>query len=278
MYLYDYHMHSLNSSDGKNSISELCAAAIASGLKEIAVTDHFEPTMGNEKYPFYKPGNYFLDMLKARLVHGDLKIKYAVELGQPHLYPEYSQKLLEDYPYDYVLASVHRMLNNVDFGDVAYNPENVYFYCNRYLNELKLLAQWNKFDCVGHLDLVKRYASNYNTKADLMDYRERLEDILKILISSGKGIEVNTSGLRQAAGECLPGLNIITLYRELGGEIITIGSDAHSAEEVGKGIADAIELIKEAGFNYMTVFTGRQPSMVKISDKPTLHSLDKQSA
>ncbi len=277
MYLYDYHMHSTNSSDGKSTISELCAGAIAAGLEEIAVTDHFEPSLGNEKYPFYKPGSYFLDILKARLVFGrEIKIKYAVELGQPHIYPEYSQKLIEAYPYDYVLASLHRMRNNKDFGDITYNAANVTFYCIKYLNELKSLAQWNKFDCIGHLDLVKRYASGNGTKADFMDHRDKLEEILTMIIQNGKGIEVNTSGLRQSAGECLPGFDIISFYRQLGGEIITVGSDAHIAGDVGKGIKDAIEIIQRAGFNYMTVYTGRQPSMIKLSDKSSSRQFSKQ--
>lgn len=272
-------MHSVNSSDGKSTISEMCAGAIAAGLLEIAVTDHFEPSLGKENYPFYKPGNYFLDMLKARLVFGrEIKIKYAVELGQPHIYPEYSQKLIESYPYDYVLASAHRMRNNKDFGDIVYNESNVAFYYVKYLNELKSLAQWNRFDCLGHLDLVKRYASNYGIKTNITDYRERLEEILKIIIPNGKGIEVNTSGLRQSAGECLPGLELISLYRQLGGEIITVGSDAHNAEDVGKGIKEAIEIIQLAGFDYMTVYAGRQPVMVKISEKPTGIHIGKQPA
>lgn len=279
MYLYDYHMHSHNSSDGQSSISEMCVRAIASGLQEIAVTDHFEPSLGNEKYPYYNAGHYFFEMLKAGSIFGkELKIKCAVELGQPHLYPEYSVRLIESNPYDYVLASAHKMRDNQDFGEITYNAHNVPAYCIRYLDELKSLADWNKFDCIGHLDLVKRYASQYHTKADLMDYKQRLEEILKTVIQNNKGIEVNTSGLRQSAKECLPGFDIIKFYRQLGGEIITVGSDAHCADDVGKGIAEAIELIKLAGFNYMTVFTNRQPSRIKISEKPSSYHFDKQSA
>lgn len=279
MYLYDYHMHSQNSSDGKDTISEMCAVAIASGLREIAVTDHFEPSPGNEEYLFYKPGNYFLDMLKACFVFGkDLKIKYAVELDQPHIFTRYSQKLIETHPYDYVLASAHKMADGTDFGDITYDTGNVDYYYTRYLDELKALALWNKFDCIGHLDLVKRYASKYGITVRLMDYREKLEEVLKIIIRNGKGIEVNTSGLRQSAGECLPGLDIIRSYRQLGGELITAGSDAHTAKDVGKGIREAAEMIELAGFSHMTVFTGRQPSMVKISEKPSRFHIGKQPA
>ena len=279
MYLCDYHMHSLHSSDGKSPISDMCVQAIASGLKEIAVTDHFEPSAGNEKYPSYKPENYFLDMSKANSLFGkEIKIKCGVELGQPHLYPEYSLKLIQSNAYDYVLASAHRMRSNKDFGDISYTPENVSFYCDRYLQELRTLAQWNQFDCIGHLDLVKRYASKFNVKANLMNYKERLEEILKLIICNGKGIEVNTSGLRQSAGECLPGFDIISFYRQLGGEIITVGSDAHAAEDVGKGIGEALEIIKLAGFQCIAVYAGRQPSMIKISDKASVYHFSKQPA
>lgn len=279
MYLYDYHMHSLNSSDGRSTISEICVSAIMSGLNEIAITDHFEPSLGNENYPYYKPENYFLDILKASFIFGkEIKIKYAVELGQPHIYPEYSLKLVEANPYDYVLASVHRMRDNRDFGEITYNAENVSSYCIKYLDELKSLAQWNKFDCIGHLDLVKRYASKFNVKVDFMNYKDMLEEIFKIIIQNGKGIEVNTSGLRQSAGECLPGIDIIRLYRQLGGEIITVGSDAHTAVDVGRGIREAIEIIKLAGFNFVTVYTSRHPSMIKISENSSIYHFNQQPA
>ena len=279
MYLYDYHTHSLNSSDGKSTVSELCVNAIASGMKEIAVTDHFEPSMGNEAYPYYNAKNYFFDIQWVKAIFcNELKIKFAVELGQPHLFPEYSQKLIDSNPYDYVLGSAHKMRKGKDFGEIAYSTENVSFYCNKYLDELESLAEWNQFDCIGHLDLIKRYASKFNVKADLMKYQERLAEILKTIIHNGKGIEVNTSGLRQSAEECLPGLDIIRLYRQLGGEIITVGSDAHIANDVGKGIREAIELIKLAGFKYMTVYTCRQPSMIKIAEHTPVYQVTTISA
>jgi len=267
MYLYDYHIHSHNSSDGRNSVSDICDNAIAAGLKEIAIADHFEPAMGNEKYPWYQPRSYFFDTLKARSIfEGRLEVKCAVELGQPHRYPEYSLKLVESHPYDYVLASVHRLRADKDYSEIAYTRENVSAYCTEYLEELKLLAEWNKFDCVGHLDLIKRYAARNGVAVKFMDYRDGLEEVLKILIENGKGIEVNTSGLRQRAGECLPGPDIVKLYRQLGGEIITVGSDAHFSRDVGKGIKEAVGMIKLAGFDYVTSYNKRKPTQIRISD------------
>jgi histidinol-phosphatase (PHP family) len=253
--------------------------AIAAGLKEIAITDHFEPSSGNEEYPYYRPENYFFDVLKAKAIfQKKIKIKTGIELGQPHLYPEYSLKLIQAHQYDFVLASSHKMQDNIDFGEIIYSEENVSAYCIKYLSELKALAQWNQFDCIGHLDLVKRYASKFNVKANFMDYRDKLEEILKIIIQNGKGIEVNTSGLRQSAKECMPGLDIIGFYRQLGGEIITVGSDAHTAADVGKGIKEAIEIIRLAGFEFMTVFENRKASMIKISEKSSVYNFSKQPA
>lgn len=279
MYLYDYHMHTRHSTDARNTIHEMCVKSIALGLKEIAITDHFEPTFGNEEYESYKPDKYFLEIQEAKLCFGkEIKIKSGIELGQPHTYPEYLQKLIEMYSYDYVLSSVHKMKDDIEFGEIQYNDQNASHYCLKYLDELKALTIWNKFDCIGHLDLVKRYASKYNTKAAFLDYKERLEEVLKIIIFNGKGIEVNTSGLRQDAKECLPNLDIISFYRQLGGEIITVGSDAHCADDVGKGIKEAIEIIKLAGFNYTSVYTKRQPFMIKIANKSSVYDFSKQSA
>lgn len=279
LYLYDYHMHSLNSTDGHDKILAMCERAVGQGLREIAITDHFEPSLGNESYQVYDAEKYFFEIAQARRrFEGKLLIKTGVELGQPHLYPKYSLKLTEEFHFDYVLASAHKMANNVDFGEVNYTRENLSIYCLRYLDELRNLALWNRFDCLGHLDLVKRYATINNLKINLLDYKEKLAEILRIVIENGKGIEVNTSGLRQSAKECLPDFDIIRFYKQLGGEIITIGSDAHTADDVGKGVRSAIEMIQCAGFNYMTIYTNRRPFMVKITNKSAAFSIREKLA
>lgn len=279
MFLCDYHMHSDNSTDGNNTIEQMCAAATKVGLNEIAISDHFEPTTGNENYSWYNKEKYFREIQKANeLYNKELKIKRAVELGQPHLFQESSLKLITSNPYDYVLGSAHKMADNVDFGDLRYNAENLTEYCNKYLDELENLAGWNQFDCLAHLDLIKRYAAKFNLSTRLIDYKDRMETILRTIIYNGKGIEVNTSGLRQLAKECLPGLDIIEFYKQLGGEIITIGSDAHNSDDVGKGIMEAVELIRNAGFKYITIYNDRKPEMIKISYKRSVYFVPQKTA
>lgn len=277
-YLYDYHMHSTNSIDGRNSVMELCESAVDKGLSEIAITDHFEPMSGNENCRQYSPERYFIEVEKAReRFDGKIRVKTGVELGQPHNFKETTSRLLDSYSYDYILASLHKLADGRDFYEMDYSTIKLDDLCEVYLKELEQLASWGRFDCIGHLDIIKRYATDfYKSRITLISKFELLKRVFKIIIPMGKGIEINTSGLRQAPKETMPGLDVLKLYRNMGGEILTVGSDAHSAEDQGKGLNEAMELAAEAGFRYITVFDSRKPSFVRISEKPAVHSIDKK--
>ncbi|WP_139264136.1 hypothetical protein [Clostridium magnum] len=118
---------------------------------------------------------------------------------------------------------------------------------------------------MGYIDLIKRYSiDQYRTRVTLMTQQELMKEVFKILISKGKGIEINTSELRQAPKETMPGIDVLKLYRELGGDVLTIGSDAHYAQDVSKGLDIAIESAKQAGFKYLTLFNNRIPEYIRI--------------
>lgn len=269
MYLYDYHLHSTHSTDGNHSIMEICERARRLGLKEIALTDHFEPTQKRTKYPPYQARDALTEVLEAKeYFKKNLKVKFGVEMGQPHRFQESSRELLSKNPFDFVLASAHKSDGDVDFGDLDYTRIDILQYTRKYLRELKSLVEFEDFDCVAHFDLVKRYAARMGVKIRLLELKEEVREVLSLIIQKGKGIEVNTSGLRDFAKTCLPDLDIIRLYRNLGGEIITVGSDAHYAQDVGKGIQEALEIIKIAGFRYITTFEERKPNFVPIETKP----------
>jgi histidinol-phosphatase (PHP family) len=268
-YLSDYHLHSLNSEDGHSTVEEICRSAVDSGLQEIAITDHFEPDSDDRVYSFYRPKAYMDDILKAReRFKGRLNIKTGVELGQPHIYPEESERVLKSLPYDYVIGSVHKADGGTDVYYLDYGSMPKMELIEMYLDAVKKLAVWGRFDCIGHIDLVKRYrAYHLKDRLTFMDKREMLEEVFRMIIPAGKGIEINTSGLRQAAKETMPGLDVLRLYRDMGGEILTIGSDAHQACDVGKGVEEAVQLAEEAGFKYLTVFNNRVPEWVSISGR-----------
>ncbi|WML33034.1 histidinol-phosphatase HisJ family protein [Clostridium sp. OS1-26] len=275
-YLYDYHIHTTYSTDGNNTIFEVCKSAVEKGLKEIAITDHFEPTRGNENYSEYKPYDYILEIEKAReIFKGKLKIKIGIELGQPHHYMNSSKAIVNSIPYDYVIGSAHKLSDDTDFSEFDYNNVLLENACSTYINELKQLVSRADFDCVGHMDLIKRYSTDiYKRRVSLLTQQELLEEVFDTLISMGKGIEINTSGLRQAPKETMPGIDVLKFYRELGGEILTIGSDSHYAQDVAKGLDVAIENAREAGFKYLTTFSNRVPEFIKISYKNDFYYMD----
>ncbi|MDD4504116.1 MAG: histidinol-phosphatase HisJ family protein [Clostridiaceae bacterium] len=275
-YLIDYHVHSIYSHDGRNTIMELCQSAVRKGIREIAITDHFEPSIEDECCSFYNQKGYWADITKAKQTFkSKLKIKLGVELGHPHLFPKISNAILEDFPYDYVLGSVHKLPEGIDVSEIDYEKISAEELCSMYLRQIKELIYWNDFECIGHLDLIKRYSSVvYKKNITLACQYEFLKEVLQLAINNGKGIEINTSGLRQTPKETMPGLDVLKLYRDLGGEILTIGSDAHIAEDVGKGLEEAAELARTAGFRFITVFNSRKPEWVSITDeKNTLGSV-----
>lgn len=268
-YLVDYHIHSMHSVDSRSSIQEICQSAIEKGLQEIAITDHFEPTAGDELYSFYDQKAYWADIMNAKqFFRGKLKIKMGVELGQPHYFLEGAQNVMEDFPYDYVIGSAHKQKDGRDMSELNYSTMKMEDVCSMYLEQINLLLKWEDFDCVGHLDLVKRYSAlTYGKNLTLSCQYELLTQVLRNIIAKGKGIEINTSGLRQAPKETMPGLDVLEIYHKLGGEILTIGSDAHKKEDIGKGIIEAIELAKQAGFTYISVFDERKPKQIKIVEQ-----------
>lgn len=272
-YLYDYHVHSNFSSDGKDSIFNICSSAIDKGLSEIAITDHYEPTEGNEAYRFFKPVEYLNEIEKAREFYkGRLKIKVGIELGQPHRFLASSKKIVSQLPFDFVLGSAHKFPGDIDCSEIDYSNTRLEDICSRYLWQLEMMAEDADFDCVGHIDLIKRYSKSiYKSKVTLMIEKDFLAEVLKIVIRKNKGLEINTSGLRQKLEETMPGLDTLKLYKDLGGEILTIGSDAHFAAHVGEGIQDAIDLAISAGFKYLSVYNRREPQFIRIDESKNFY-------
>ena len=175
--------------------------------------------------------------------------------------------------FDYIIGSAHKNREDVDASEMDYVPQKLDSIAKGYLHEVLLMVQDNQFDCVGHLDLIKRYASRQGRSLSLDAYREQLEEIFKVLINNGKGIEVNTSGLRESMQEFMPDFNIVKFYKELGGEIITLGSDAHKAQDVGEGIKEATNMLREAGFRYVTVYEKGMPNFEPITLRKKYYQL-----
>ena len=135
---------------------------------------------------------------------------------------------------------------------------------SRYFKEVNKVCTSPYIDVVAHLDLMKRYAFNTNGNFDFNEYVDMIKEVLTNIIKSGKGIEVNTSTLRSVVNETMPSVDILKLYHELGGTIITVGSDAHKSEDVGAGIRESIEVLKNIGFKNIYRFENRKPIAIEI--------------
>lgn len=264
MYLIDYHIHSNNSFDSKETINSVCQAAIEQGINEICFTEHFSVKEGVKSHGYINLKKYSDEIREAREVFKDkLIIKAGVEICEPHENEEELRAILENIPFDFILGSVHNFDYNV--GLIAYmNSNNKEESYGRYFNEVNKVCNSPHIDVVAHLDLMKRYAFNTHGNYNFKEYKNLIEEVLNNIIKNKKGIEVNTSTLRSEVNETMPSIDILKMYYDLGGRIITVGSDAHKKEDVGAGIRESIEVLKSIGFKEIYTFENRQAIAVEI--------------
>ncbi len=277
--MIDCHTHTCNSPDAENTVSELCEQAIALGLDVLAITEHCEVNRYygieyyNAKPNGYDTYDFQLDFEKSmkdntfaqQKYHGKLNLICGIELGQATHDLELAEKIISDERLDFVIGSMHQLPNHDDFAFIDYNEVDIpSLLMENYLEVLKL-CEWGKFDVLGHLTYTLRYiVGNYGIDVDMKPYEEIIAECYRVLISKGKGIEINTSGLRQTYGKTFPDLNYIKLYKDLGGKILSIGSDSHTTYDLAKGIPQGVELAKLAGFTEVCYFKKRKPYFINL--------------
>ncbi|MBR6618953.1 MAG: histidinol-phosphatase HisJ family protein [Clostridia bacterium] len=267
--LIDLHMHTSSSFDGHYSAAEMCEAAVNAGLSVITFTDHFDVDFFEEHKLAERQVTSYNDVVSAQAAFADkLKVLVGIEVGQGTYEPELTKKSLEKYNYDFIIGSIHNLRKTPDFCELDYTNmtlDEVYGLLDKYFEEMLLLAKWNGFDTLAHLTYPLRYImGNYGIKVDLKKYDGIVDEIFKTVIANGKALEINTSGLRQKIGVTMPTVDYVRRFRELGGEYLTIGSDAHFTEHVGAGINEGFAIAEAAGFEYVTYFKNHQPVKVKI--------------
>jgi histidinol-phosphatase (PHP family) len=255
----DYHTHTTFSCDARDTLDAMCRQAIAIGLQEICFTEHadFEPADSCTSY--FEPEPYFAAIEAAREQYGaQLMIRTGVEIGEPHRYPAETAALLDKYPFDFVLGSLHWVDGYPGFSAKFFEGRTREAGWRSYFEELVRLCEAGDFDVLSHLDLPKRHIDEFDPEP----YAELTCTALQHLIARGMGIEINCSGLRHRVGEPLPGPAIIRWYRELGGEILTVGTDSHKVADLGQGLDVALAMAREAGFEALSVFEARRPHQI----------------
>ena len=263
--MVDYHVHTEMSVDSRADMDAQCRRAAEIGLREIGFAEHFDLYPWNDGYGFYDYEVFAGKVEEARSRWGEkVTVRMGVEIGEPHLYAEEIEGFLGEGAFDYVIGAVHWIGDLYPEGEeylTSHSMEDAY---GLYLDEVRRAAEAGGFEVLAHLDLVKRKGTQFHGPFPFERFRDRIAAILDAIIRRGIALEVNTSGLRQAARDTLPGMETIELYRELGGELITVGSDAHKPEDLAAGIPEALERIERAGFRAITVFEARRPKQVRI--------------
>lgn len=264
--MWDYHVHSSFSDDCNIDMEVVVKRAMELGIKEICFTDHtdFDAKIEGVIIEFdSKEYTHKIGEMKKKYGH-KITIKKGVEMGyQPHIIERCNQ-FVEGGQFDFVLASLHTVeMKDVHFGDFARDksPKQAY---EKYFKELYDCIELNaNFSVLAHYDLLKRYV-DYDHERVLKENFDIIEATFKKIIYNGRGIEINTSGFRYNVGSNLPSPDFLRLYRDLGGEIITVGSDSHGEKSLGDGFDYTYDLLKKIGFKYITTFTQMQPEFIRI--------------
>ncbi len=281
--LADLHTHTNFSPDAESTPEQMCDRAAELGLAAYAITDHCDcnfwyppkdcgaaTVTDAEMYGAGRYANASIDrQTSLKETYADrLNLLCGIELGQPLQNPERAEEIASRPELDFIIGSHHQNAGENDFYWIEYDKldsSEIYRLLDDYFCQVYEMSKWGKFDVLGHLTYPLRYiCGEYGIDIDMKRYDDVIREIFCTLIHSGKGIEINTSGLRQKYGLTFPTLDYIKLYRELGGEIITLGSDAHCAADIGKGIFEGAELAKAAGFKYISYFKERKPMFMRL--------------
>lgn len=258
----DLHTHSFFSGDSSEPMREMVKSAVEKGLKTLCFTEHNDFDYPNHEFDL-NAEDYKAELFRLKDEFSDkIELLFGVELGIMGYLSDRLNEFVKNRGFDFIIGSSH-LVNGTD----PYYPE--YFEklgtkngILRYFESIfENISLYSDFDVYGHLDYVVRYSAEKSY--DPIDYLEIIDEILKKLVSMGKGIEINTAGLK-TLGYVHPHRFILERFRELGGETITVGSDAHERTRVAADFDKAELALKNAGFEYYAVFRERKAEFIKL--------------
>ncbi len=259
--IIDLHTHTRNSPDGNHTALSMAESAEEKGFRCLAFTDHCEVDY------FYKDNydkvveNSYKEVCETRAaMAGRLEVLRGIELAQPHYVPELARQILDAHQYDVVIGSIHNLRGQEDFYYMkSFDGIVIEDMINQYFDELLLMLQWGDFDILAHITYPFRYIYNIcGYIEDIDKYSKKVDELLKLCAEKDKALEINMGGLKYPINKPSPDIDTIKRYRELGGKLISVGSDSHYAERVGFGIPRAFEMAREAGFKSVVRFEERK--------------------
>lgn len=265
----DCHLHSSFSSDSTASPVSIIQAALKLGLYAVCFTDHndfdYPPEEGSIVFQLDLPAYRDKILSLKQQFSGQIEVLCGVEQG---LMASVADRVntYDTHGLDYIIGSSH-LVNGADpYYPEFWNHQDTHTAVLQYYESiLENIQACTQFDVYGHLDYIARYVPTGHTPYVEADFREIIDEILQKLIAQGKGIEVNTCGLRSKLNNTNPSAEVLKRYHELGGEILTIGSDAHTPENVGYFFKQLPSLLTASGFRYYTVYRERKPYFIKLN-------------
>ncbi|MFL5685741.1 MAG: histidinol-phosphatase HisJ family protein [Chloroflexota bacterium] len=269
----DAHLHTNLSPDSEVPIDTFASQAVERGIGEIAITDHldFEPGAPAYRYVSFDERERTVREAAERWGERGLAIRFGAEITWDSRWADDIRDHLRHHEYDFTIGSAHV------YRGSPYEASNVASWVagrslpeiiEPYFSEVERAIRSGLFDAIGHLDVVKRYLAPHVTAADLAAAPELYEPLLRALVESGTALEINTSGLRQEAREIYPPAHIVERFRELGGERITIGSDAHRADTFAWALDDGYRVATDAGFDALSFRRGDGRVVVPMATTP----------
>lgn len=266
MISHDYHMHSNFSCDCKATMLDMCRSAIDKGIPEIGFSEHYDLYSGDTCPNYFKPAAWLAEMDRCRAeLAGQLTILAGIEIGEPHIFQKETSLMLASYPFDYALGSLHWVGNGSMF-DINYfkaRPADEAF--RLFFEELERMTRIGGFDILSHFDVPVRTAHAVYGAYDPARYEDLIRPVLRNCIDNGISLDLNTKALHLRANVMTPGFEILRWYAEMGGERVSLGSDAHKPEHVGAYLDVALEIAQRAGLKYVTHFAQRQAKLVPIA-------------
>ena len=262
----DFHMHTEFSGDSEAPVRAMLDAALERGMEAVCITDHIDEDYPEDSETGTNPflfdlDQYFQVLREIKKEYADrLDLRIGVELGlQPHLGERY-RKLIETYPFDFVIGSLH-VIHGMDpyDGVIFEGRSDADVYREAFQATAENLDQVKDFDVLGHLDYVVRDGRHPAREYSYRAFSDEIDEILKKVIHMGKGIEMNMGGFKYGLGFCNPHPDVIRRYRELGGVIITVGADAHKPEHVAFDFEKAGDILRNCGFRYYAEYRNRKP-------------------
>lgn len=260
--LADYHIHTNYSDDSSVNMEDYIIQALKLGYRDICFTDHIDY---GAPFCFYcDVENYKKDILYyQKKYENKINIKFGMEFGAQAHHKDYFQNIFNKHDFDFIILSFH-LIDDKDLWDRTFQKGKTQKEFNRlYYEEIyKTIQVYSDYSVLGHLDLIRRYDDFGELPYEFN--KEIIEEILLHVINSRKGIELNTSSFRYKLQDLMPSVDILKLYRSLGGKIITIGSDSHQLNHFGYKIPEMREFLKSLGYKYFTIFNKMKPEFYPL--------------